>query len=519
MRSHADETLRAAVRRSLPILVGLILIGLVASNLVAQLKGPSYSAASRVEIAATPLSSIITNTQPSFVDPQMSLDTAAALAASPQVYDLAARRAGGALGPSSTLHSATSVSEVPNTDILSFSATSPTAGHAVRIANGVANAYIVYRAQLHSAAIASTIAKLQATLATLSPGAQHNQVADELNRAQLLLGATSNDATLVQQAVSADKTSPAPTKDSLIGLALGLIIGLLVIALREAIDSTVRSEADVEDLLAKPVLATVRPLPRRTKMVTYGRHEAQFADTYSLLAAQLAPSKNATKAKVLAVTSALSREGKTTTAANLAVTAARRGLDVILADFDFRKSELSSLFGVPSTALGALQVLDGGVDLNEVMWTVKLDGAHPMVHRNGHGPFLDGADIDGDPELAARDGDGHEPRGRLRLLSTGGELSPRRATERPVLAPLLRALRAEAQMVVIDTPPALLTSEMTELAELIDLAVVVVRQGYVSRRSLRSLARHAASWPTDVAGAVLTDVRVSGAYGTYYGAK
>jgi Mrp family chromosome partitioning ATPase len=74
-------------------------------------------------------------------------------------------------------------------------------------------------------------------------------------------------------------------------------------------------------------------------------------------------------------------------------------------------------------------------------------------------------------------------------------------------------------MVVIDTPPALLTSEMTELAELIDLAVVVVRQGYVSRRSLRSLARHAASWPTDVAGAVLTDVRVSGAYGTYYGAK
>ena len=515
MRSNADETLKAAVRRSLPILIGLILFGLLATNIVEQLKGPSYSATSQVEVSTTPLSSIITNTQPSFVDPQMSQDTAVALGASPQVYDLAQRQTGGALGSAGTLKNATTLTPVPDTDILSFTATSPDAGKAVKIANAVANAYIAFRSQLHAAAISQTLAKLKATLKTLSPGPQHDQVAGELNRAELLQGATSNDATLVQRSVSADKISPAPTKDSLIGLAIGLVIGLLVIALREAIDSTVRSEGDVEDLLSKPVLATVRPLPRRTRMVTYGRHEALFSDTYSLLAAQLAPSKGAKEAKVLAVTSALSREGKTTTAANLAVTAARRGLDVIVADFDFRKSELSSLFGVPHTALGALQVLDGGVDLDEVLWEVKLDGPEPIVSRNGHPPATDGAE----PGESISDANGQGLRGRLRLLSTGGELSARRASERPVLAPLLRALRSEAQMVVIDTPPALLTSEMTELAELIDLAIVVVRQGYGSRRSLRSLARHAASWPTEVAGAVLTDVRVAPGYGSYYGAK
>jgi Mrp family chromosome partitioning ATPase len=515
MRSRADETLKAAVRRSLPVLIGLILVGLLATNIVEQLKGPSYVASSQVEVSATPLSSIITNTQPSFVDPQMSLDTAAALAGSPQVYDLAERQTQGKLGSSGSLSGATTVSEVPNTDILTFTATSADPGQAVRIANAVGTSYIAYRVQLHSASIAATINKLRTTLAALTPGPQRNQVAAELNRAQLLQGATSNDATLVRQAVSADKTSPAPLKDSLIGIALGLVVGLLVIALREAVDSTVRSEGDVEDLLSKPVLATVRPLPRRTKMVTYGRHERLFSDTYSLLAAQLAPSKNAKRSRVLAVTSALSREGKTTTTANLAVTAARRGLDVIVADFDFRKSELSSLFGVPETALGALQVLDGGVELKEVLWSVSLNGSRPVVHRNGDQPELD------DPRLETNGAgaNGAEAHGSLRLLSTGGELSPRRASERPVLAPLLRALRSEAQMVIIDTPPALLTSEMTELAELIDLAIVVVRQGYVSRRSLRSLARHAASWPTDVAGAVLTDVRVSPGYGTYYGAK
>jgi Mrp family chromosome partitioning ATPase len=509
MRSRADETLKAAVRRSLPILIGLIVIGVLVSNIVAQARGPKYQATSQVEISSTPLSSIITNTQPPFVDPQMALDTAAALAGSPQVYDLAAKQSNGQLGSAGDIQGATSVSEVPDTDILAFAASDSNAQHAVAIANASATAYIAFRVQLHSATIQETISKLRATLAQLSPGAQHDQVASELNRAELLQGATSTDATLIQHAVSADKTSPAPAKNSLVGFAIGLVVGLLVIALREAIDSTVRSEGDVEELLAKPVLATVRPLPRRTKMVTYGRHEALFSDTYSLLAAQLAPSKGATQARVLAVTSALAREGKTTTTANLAVSAARRGLDVIVADFDFRKGELSNLFGVPNTSLGALQVLDGSAELDEVLWSVGLNGARPVVHRNGAAPEID----------PFADQNGTEAAGRLRLLSTGGELSPRRASERPVLAPLLRALRSGAQMVVIDTPPALLTAEMTELAELIDLAIVVVRQGYVSRRSLRSLARHAASWPTDIAGAVLTDVRVSPGYGSYYGAK
>jgi Mrp family chromosome partitioning ATPase len=509
MRSRADETLNAAVRRSLPVLVGLILVGLLGTNAVVQLRGPRYAATSKVEVSATPLSSIITNTQPSFVDPQRSLDTAAALANSPQVYDLAHRQTGGRLGSAGELQSATSVAEVPNTDILSFTATAADSRTAVRIANAAATSYIAYRVQLHSASIASTIAKLRATIASLTPGPQRNQVAGELNRAQLLQGATSTDATQVQRAVGADKTSPAPLKDSLIGLALGLVVGLLVIAVREAIDSTVRSEGDVEDLLSKPVLATVRPLPRRTKLVTYGRYERLFSDTYSLLAAQLAPPKKSQQARVLAVTSALSREGKTTTTANLAVSAARRGLDVIVVDFDFRKSELSQLFGVPSTALGGLQVLDGSIELNEVLWSVRLSGSRPVVSRNG--------DFELDEPLIETNG--NEGHGSLRLLPTGGELSPRRASERPGLTPLLRALRAEAQMVVIDTPPALLTAEMTELAELIDLAIVVVRQGYVSRRNLSSLARHAASWSTDVAGAVLTDVRVSPGYGTYYGAR
>jgi Mrp family chromosome partitioning ATPase len=509
MRSRADDTLKAAIRRSLPVLVGLVVLGVLAVNAFEQLKGPQYQSMSQVEVSATPLSSVVTNTQPSFVDPQQFLDTATALAGSPQVYSDASALAGGKLGSPGSLQSATTVGQVADTDILTFTTSSSDHARAIKIANAVATAYINFRARLQAASINQTIAKLTATLGPLPAGPERTQVAGELSRAQLIQGATSNDATVVRQAVSADKTSPSPVKDSVIGLSLGLVVALLLVALREAVDSTVRSEADVEDLLAKPVLATVRPLPRNTKMVTYGRHESAFSDTYSLLAAQLVPAKKGRQATVLAVTSAIAREGKTSTAANLAVAAARRGTDVVLADFDFRKSELSGLFNVPQGALGALQVLDGEVDLAEALWSVELNGRRPAAHRNGNVPSPNGAE----------DLDGGDALGTLRLLPTGGELSPRRANERPVLAPLLQALRSEAQMVVIDTPPALLTAEMTELAELIDLVVIVVRQGFVSRRSLRSLARHAESWSTDVAGAVLTNVRLSSDYASYYGAR
>ena len=73
---------------------------------------------------------------------------------------------------------------------------------------------------------------------------------------------------------------------------------------------------------------------------------------------------------------------------------------------------------------------------------------------------------------------------------------------------------------ILDTPPALLTVEMTELARLIDTVVVVVRQGRVTHRSLRTLQRAARNWPAGIAGAVITDARGLGSdYGTYYGSN
>jgi non-specific protein-tyrosine kinase len=247
-------------------------------------------------------------------------------------------------------------------------------------------------------------------------------------------------------------------------------------------------------------------------MVTYGRHEHAYSDSYALLAANLAQARTDNKPLVLALTSAVSREGKTTTAANLAVSLARRGHSVLLADFDFRKPALTDLFQIPHEAPGVLQVLNGQARLEDVMWSVTLTGARPRVSQNGVLPASTGG--------ASTNGKETDPSsGSLVLLPSGGAVRSQSGTLSQRLGPLLKQLRVRADYIIIDTPPALLTVEMAELSRLIDDVLVVVRQGRVTQRSLRSLSRQARSWPAEVTGAVLTDAPAGEEQYAYYGSR
>jgi Mrp family chromosome partitioning ATPase len=512
LTSRGTEELKAAFRRSLRLIVGLIVLGIVLVNLLEQVKGPTYEAVSKVEVPATSLAQIISGTQSSFVDPQRSQDTAAAIATSPKVYATAATQTANALGNAQALQDATSVSEVPDTDILAFTASDSDASKAQKVANAVAQGYVTFSGQNATQTIRATIATLQGTLSTLPAGPQRTQEQNQINRLELLQGASADVATIIQTAVSADKTSPAPAKDTVLGLVLGLVVALIVVAVREAVDTKVRSESDVEEILSAPVITRVRPLPKRVRMVSYGQHQAAYADAYSLLAAQIAPAKDLHKSKVIAVTSSVAQEGKTSTSANLAVALARRGADVILADFDFRKPDMNRLFNIPPDVPGSLQIFSGEVNLNGALWQVSLDGMEPEASRNGHLPSTNGS---GDTPDAAL------PHGSLRVLPAGGILAADREgqAEPPPLRPLLQLLRMRATTVIVDTAPALLTADMTDFAERIDTTIVVVRQGFASRRNLRLLAQQAENWPTRVAGAVLTDVDLPNELASYYGVR
>src|ERR671939_2119099 len=109
MTSGGAEALKAAIRRSLFLIVLLLLLGIVSVNTFKQLRGPTYQAGSDVLISTAPIINVITGTAPSFIDPTRILDTAQALAKSPEVYKRAAQRTGGLYGTGSQLHAATTV--------------------------------------------------------------------------------------------------------------------------------------------------------------------------------------------------------------------------------------------------------------------------------------------------------------------------------------------------------------------------------------------------------------------------
>jgi succinoglycan biosynthesis transport protein ExoP len=501
------EALKAAIRRSLLLIVVTVLVGVVATNALRQARGPTYSASTEVLISMTPLSEIITNTVPPFVDPNRVMGTAQALAKSPEVYERAADDTLGALGTAAELRAATSASASTTNDILTFSAKSSQPRRAVRIANATARAYGEWRSDLARETIRKTVDQLRARLKAMAPDNPGRRDIENLLTKLNGLSAPGY-ATVVSPASSAEKVSPAPLKDTLLGASLGLVIALVLVAVREALDTTVRSESVVEAILAAPVLATVHRLPRRARTGTQTLHTAEFGDSYASLAATLARLRREDHA-VLAVTSAVSGEGKTTTAANLAVALARRGSDVVLVDFDLRNPTAGRLFGLPADARGVVEVLGGSGSLMGKLWSVRLEGARPEASLNGRQTITDSGLARGSE---ARDGS-------LRVLPAGKTSRSEKGAAMKGVATVLEQLRADSDFVIIDTPPAFLTVELAELAGVVDQVLVVVRHGRVSQRSLRSLSRQARIWPAEVAGAVLTDAPASENDYAYYGAS
>jgi Mrp family chromosome partitioning ATPase len=505
--SRGAEAFKAAIRRSLLLIVLLALVGIVAVNVLKQSEGSRYDASARVLISTQPFAHVVAGTMsgttPPFLDPARIMADARALARSGDVYQRAARTTG---EPASALKAATVVSGGADDDLLTFTASSDGEHRAIVNANAVAGAYVAYRSDLNSREIRGQTSRLRAKLAGLRASDNaRREIEALLNKLDAIATLTASDAKVAQTASSATKTTPAPLKDSFLGFSLGLVIGLLVAAVREAVDTRVRSEEDVEDILGMPLIATLPTLPRRTRLVTYGRHEPAFAEMYALVAANVAQSRAASPHSVLAVTSAVASEGKTATAANLAVSLARRGTSVILCDFDFRRAALADLFGVPDAATGALQILSGSGSIDESLWLVTLDRKQPRVSLNGAKPPTVNAGEDDVP-----------PGASLHLLPAGGTAKAS-AIHSSASGRLLADLRHRVDFVVLDTPPALLAVEMAELSRLIDYVLVVVRHGRATQRSLRLLGRQARSWPAQSAAAILTDA--PGRQNAYYGRR
>ena len=355
MKPSAIEELKTVLRRSLPLILGVILVGMVGLNVIRQLGGPAYRAQAQVLLGNEDLQSAALGISRPYEDPARLDQAEQNLVDSSQLYDAVARSSGGRLGSGSEIKS--QISANVSNNVVTFTGTSDNAERSMELVNRVASVYPRWRAGVSQKAIQSAISQVRDEIARSGPSAD---LSKQLQQLQIVNSLTSGDTLFVERATDAAKTRPRPLSDTILGGAIGLVIALLIVGGRELFDTTVRSEEDVEDALNTQVLSTIESLPRRMRTTMLGRSGSRFNDEYALLAANIAQIFDGQEGPVqVAVTSAVSGEGKTTTATNLAAALSLRGANVVLADFDLRKPSVAELVGIPIDSDGVAEVLRG----------------------------------------------------------------------------------------------------------------------------------------------------------------
>ena len=287
----------------------------------------------------------------------------------------------------------------------------------------------------------------------------------KLKEAGITAGLRSSNIRIVDPAMIPSYPSrPAKARNVALAFLVGLVGGIGLALMREYMDNTVKTPDDVENLSRLPSLAVVPQFTgsggtgkragllqgfatsngheKRVELVAQHLPKSQMSEAFRALRTSLLLSQAGHPPQVILVTSALPREGKTTAAANLAVTLAQLGDSTVLVDADLRKPGVGRLLNMTGGKYAGLSSYLAGVSSLDLV-TVP----HPAI-----------------PNLAAI------PTGPL-PPNPADLLSSSKLTE------AIAELRTKYKFIVIDSPPVMAATDAVILSVQCDGVLLVVRSG------------------------------------------
>ncbi len=316
----------------------------------------------------------------------------------------------------------------------------------------------------------------------------------KLKEAGVTAGLNSNNVNVVDRAeVPAFPVAPVKRTNYGFGALIGLFLGISLAIFLETMDDTIRTSEDAEAISGLPALAVVPRFSGAAKsakanyghqaplsagdpdtafgpdLVSYVAPQSISAEAFRTLRSSILLSSVDHQGRVVLITSSLAAEGKSTIAANLAVSFARRDARVLLVDTDLRRGTLHLKFRIPNRE-GLSSVL------------VRESGASAYQR-----PLKDL------PNLFVL------PRGPI--APNPGELLASHHLES-----LIDQWKLEYDHVILDSAPVLPVADSLSVAPLADSTVIVVRSASTRRKALlriRSLLRRAQA---RVIGIVVNDV-------------
>jgi capsular exopolysaccharide synthesis family protein len=280
-------------------------------------------------------------------------------------------------------------------------------------------------------------------------------------------------------ALPLEPSSPQLRFALLMMLAAGLLLGLGAGLVAELFDQSVKNADDLELKVGVPAISSIPtiskrmmrqmpPAERHPSGYLVGRPMSAFTESLRVLRTVIVYSRLDLSAKVVAVTSALPDEGKTTVSMCLARVAAMSGQRVCVVDCDLRKQSINDVIDI-ETDVGILQVLAG-----EAPWR---------------------AAIVRDPNSEAH---------VLPIAASG--FTPRDVFGSEAMANLIGELRAHYDLVVLDCAPILAVAETRILVGQADTTVLVARAGRTAIGAMRAAVAQTESAGGNILGIALNYV-------------
>ena len=274
------------------------------------------------------------------------------------------------------------------------------------------------------------------------------------------------------------------------GLLIGFLIGVGLLVIYTLSTRTIRSEKDLTQMVNVNFLG-VLPFTRAKRRkgskqreinILLDQDQANYTEAMRLIRTRL--ERQMTNARVLIVTSSVPGEGKSTVAANLAISFAEKGRSVILVDCDLRNPSQKDIFRLTGTNPGLSAVVRGTASAEEAL--VKIESEKKKLNLQ----LIPGSDT----------------------VSNSVEVLDSERMEK-----LIDLLKTKADLVILDTPPSVMLADAMMLTSHADGVAYVVLNDYARRSVIRRGMEELSDSGTPIYGCILNGGHSSsGKYG-YYG--
>lgn len=294
---------------------------------------------------------------------------------------------------------------------------------------------------------------------------------------------TPNYLSIVEPApLPAHPISPKTRQNVMLAVVVGLMVAGGVALVVEFLDDSIKSVDEIQTRLGLTALGAILRLPGASypeQLITHDPSPRGAAEAYRMLQSNIEFVGREQQPRTILVTSAGPVEGKSVTAANLAVVTAQSGRRVILVDADMRRPVQHHIFDLNnekglSTALKSMSVdplslvMDPGIDN---LWVLPS------------GPV---------PGSAAN------------LVSS------------PRMPAILDALLSQADVVILDSPPVLSVADASLLANRLDATLLVTDAGHTSIQAATRAVEQLRQAGANMLGGVLNRIDRGSGYGYYY---